>query len=71
MRTDTSVGLNKPKSNKFSRTLYFTFGVFVGLIVTICMSLSAIQGSAILALLVGVYLFGMAASESYNKEVKR
>ena len=74
MRTDTSMGLNKPRLRKFSRTLHFTFGVFVGLIVSLCMSLGAIQGSAILALLVGLYLLylvAMVASESHDREVLR
>lgn len=71
MRTDTSVGLNSPKPHKFSRTLHFTFGVFVGLIVSLCMYLKAIQGSAILASLIGLYLIAMVASESYDRGVSR
>lgn len=71
MRTDTSVGLNRPKPRKFSRTLHFTFGVFVGLIVSLCMSLKAIQGSAILALLIGLYLIFMVISEIPSGEVKQ
>lgn len=71
MRTDTSVGLNRPKPRKFSRTLHFTFGVFVGLIVSLCMYFKPIQGSAILALLVGLYLIAMVASESYDRGVSR